>query len=237
MDPFHAVQWMNDALDSVRREEWQAAKRAARDAMPRRSRPVRPKRGEEVSAEAKALKEAADSIKGSRFALVKNPESLADAQRARSESLKRKACPRLFRAWELKEDLRAVLRTETAGEAEALPDAWLHDAACRRIAPVVAAEKKARRRRADIVAAAELGIGNGRVEATSSKTKVAVRMGCGFRNTGNLVSLLMLRCSDCRPGFPEGRRRRRRPSRNPYPPEPTKARKKCVYPQKFFVFI
>lgn len=55
MDPFHVVQWMNDALDSVRREEWQAAKRAARDAMPRRSRPGRPKKGEDALAEANEL--------------------------------------------------------------------------------------------------------------------------------------------------------------------------------------
>lgn len=36
MDPFHVVQRANDALDNVRREEWQAAKKAARDAMPKR---------------------------------------------------------------------------------------------------------------------------------------------------------------------------------------------------------
>ena len=93
-------------------------------------------------------------------------------------------------------------RTETAGEAEALPDAWLHDAACCRVAPVVAVEEKARRRRAGIVAAVEPGIGNGRVEAIDNKVKVTVRMGCGFRNTDDLVSLPMLRCSDCRPRLP-----------------------------------
>jgi transposase len=202
MDPFHVVQWMNDAPDGVRREGWQAAKGAARDAMPRRSRPGRPKKGEEAPAEAKAPKEAADSIKGSRFALAKNPESLTDAQRARLESLKRKAGSRLSRAWGPKEGLRAVSRTETAGEAEALPDAWLHDAAYCRIAPVVAVEEKARGRRAGIVAAVEPGIGNGRAEAIDNKVKVTVRMGYGFRNTDDLVSLLMLRCSDCRPRLP-----------------------------------
>ncbi|WP_272918805.1 transposase, partial [Adlercreutzia equolifaciens] len=29
MDPFHVVQWMNDALDAVRCEEWNAARAAA----------------------------------------------------------------------------------------------------------------------------------------------------------------------------------------------------------------
>ena len=48
----------------------------------------------------------------------------------------------------------------------------------------------------------ELGISNGRVEAIGSKIKVTVRMGYGFRNTDNLVALLMLRCGDCQPQLP-----------------------------------
>ena len=49
----------------------------------------------------------------------------------------------------------------------------------------------------------ELGISNGRVEAIDSKIKVTVRMGYGFRNTDNLVALLMLRCGDCQPQLPD----------------------------------
>ncbi len=52
------------------------------------------------------------------------------------------------------------------------------------------------------MAAVEPGIGNGRAEAINNKIKVTVRMEYGFRNTDNLVSLLMLRCSDCRPRLP-----------------------------------
>ena len=44
MDPFHVVQGITDTLDEVRCKEWQVAKKAVHDA-----------------------------IKGSRFALVKNP--------------------------------------------------------------------------------------------------------------------------------------------------------------------
>ena len=89
MDPFHVAQWMNDALDDVRRGERRVAKRAARDAMPRRGGPGGPRRGEETPPEARALKEAADAIKGSRYALVKSPENLTDAQRAKLDPLKR----------------------------------------------------------------------------------------------------------------------------------------------------
>lgn len=67
---------------------------------------------------------------------------------------------------------------------------------------MVEVEKKVRRRRDDILAAVELGLGNGRVEAVNNKIKVTVRMGYGFHNVDNLISLLMLRCSDIRPAIP-----------------------------------
>ena len=98
-------------------------------------------------------------------------------------------------------------------QAAELRDDWMHRDAYCKIAKVGAVEKKLRRRRDDIIAAVELGISNGRVEAINNKIKVAVRMGYGFRNTDNLVALLMLRCGDCQPQLP-GR--------------PVKARKKGV---------
>lgn len=214
MDPFHVVQWMNDALDAVRCEEWNAARAAARAARPRpEGKRGRPAKGELPPEEVRALEEEAASIKGSRYALVKNPEDLTDGQRARLEALKKRAGSRLVRAWELKEDLRAVFRAADGSEAAELLDDWMHRAAYCKIAKVVAVEKKVRRRRDDIIAAVELGISNGRVEAINNKIKVTVRMGYGFRNTDNLVALLMLRCGDCQPQLP-GR--------------PVKARKKGV---------
>ena len=99
-------------------------------------------------------------------------------------------------------DLRAVFGAGSAEEASRLLEPRMHGAAYCKIKPVVAVEKKVRRRKADVVAAVELGIGNGRVEAINSKIKVTVKMGYGFRNTDNLVGLLMLRCSDCTPRLP-----------------------------------
>ena len=90
MDPFHVVQWMNDALDAVRCEEWNAARAAARAARPRpEGKRGRPAKGELPPEEVRALEEEAASIKGSRYALVKNPEDLTDGQRARLEALKK----------------------------------------------------------------------------------------------------------------------------------------------------
>lgn len=198
MDPFHVVSWMNDALDAVRREEWQAAARAAREAAPRRGRPPE---GDEAPHEAKAPKAAAAAIKGARYALVKNPEDLTEEQRATLDEVRR-AHSRTYRAWELKEGLRAVFRAEGAEEAGMLLDGWLSQAARCRIPKVVDVARKVRARRDDIVAAVALGISNARVEAINNKVKVTVRMGYGFRNIDNLIALLMLRCSDVMPQLP-----------------------------------
>ena len=178
------------------------AKRAADAARPRRSRPGRPSRGDETPREYLEAKAAADAVRGTRWALLKDPADLTDAQRAKLEALKRRAGSRLLRAWELKEDLRAVFRAPTAAEASRRLDGWLSRASRCRIEQMVDVGRKVRRRRDDVLAAVELGIGNGRVEAVNNKIKVTVRMGYGFRNVDNLVSLLMLRCSDVRPAIP-----------------------------------
>ena len=95
-----------------------------------------------------------------------------------------------------------MFRARTADKAASLLEAWMRDAIYYRIKPLVAVEKKVRRRKADIAAPVELGTGNGRVEAINNKIKVTVRMGYGFRNTDNLIGVLMLRCSDSRPTLP-----------------------------------
>ena len=62
--------------------------------------------------------------------------------------------------------------------------------------------KKVRRRRGDILRSISLDISKARVESINNKIKVTVKMGYGFRNTDNLIALLMLRCSDARPQLP-----------------------------------
>lgn len=202
MDPFHVVSWMNDALDKVRCGEWREARDAYRAARgSKKSKPGRPPKGEGVPAEVKALKDAADTIKGTKHALLKGGENMTDNQRKKLAELE-KSGGRLFKAWALKEDLRAVFQAEDAPHAEKLLDDWLRRACRCRIPEVVEVNRKVRRRREDIIAAVELGISNGRVESINNKIKVTVRMGYGFRNTDNMISLLMLRCSDARPELP-----------------------------------
>ena len=61
---------------------------------------------------------------------------------------------------------------------------------------------KIRKRKADVLSAIRLGLGNGRIEAINNKIKVTVKMGYGFRNVDNLIALLMLKCSPIKPILP-----------------------------------
>ena len=84
VDPFHVVQLATDALDEVRRDVWNEARRAGEIA-------------------------AAKDLKGARYALWKNPENLTDRQQAKLSSIQ-KTNARLYRAYLLKEQLRQIYR-------------------------------------------------------------------------------------------------------------------------------
>lgn len=176
MDPFHVTGWATDALDELRRQAWRDARAAGEPARAREAR-------------------------SAKYPLPKNPEDLTDSQSARPGAVAR-ADPRLWRGYLPKEGLRDVFKAEGAGEAAARPGAWLASACRCRIAPFVELSRKVGRRRDSIVAAVGLGLSNARVEATNNKIKPAVRMGYGFRNIGNLIALVMLRCSDLKPSLP-----------------------------------
>ena len=190
VDPFHAVSWATDALDSLRRREW----RAARSAPAPKRRRGRPAAGE------KAPADPARAVKGLRFPLLKNPEDLTEGQAAALDGL-RAAGTALWRGYLLKEGLRAVFRA-APGEAAAELDRWLAWACRSRIPQFVELSRKVRRKREGILRSVELGVSNARVEAVNNKIKVAIRQGYGFRNVDNLIALVMLRCSDLRPSLP-----------------------------------
>lgn len=112
---------------------------------------------------------------------------------------------RLYRAYLMKERLRDVFKAKDGDSAAKLLDSWLKSACHSSIAALKELSKKIRRHRHAIVRSVELGISNARVEAVNNKIKLTVRMGYGFRNIDNLISLVMLRCSNLPIALP-GRR-------------------------------
>ena len=110
MDPFHVVEWINDALERVRRDEWQAALMATRQA-DRQARAAEP-RARHVPGSSGSVRAASRRRPfASRGAAMRSRRTLKDLsarQRERLLELKR-AEGHLARAWTLKEDLEGYL--------------------------------------------------------------------------------------------------------------------------------
>ena len=194
IDPFHVVSWATEALDQVRRESWSEAHRQAKNAPKRKS--GRPAKGENVNPE----KQQAKALKNSRYALLKNPENLSDAQQTQLHFLT-KANPKLYRAYLLKENLRLALKAGSAEIVAAL-EKWMSWAQRCRIPAFRELRKKIKRHFAAIIATAKHALSNARGEAINNKIKLVIRKAFGFRNLDNLLAMVMLSCSDVRPCLP-----------------------------------
>lgn len=188
IDPFHVVGWATDALDEIRKQTWREAQRQAKGEV-RRKR-GRPGKDEVVN----PLKKQAESVKGSRFSLLKNPENLTERQQVTLDCVQ-KENRRLYRAYRLKEGLREIFRLPAKKVASQL-DRWLSWAQRSRISEFVDLGRKIRRHYDSILATTSRGLSNARVEAINNKIKLTVKMAYGFRNIDNLLAMVMLRCSN-----------------------------------------
>jgi transposase len=115
-DPFHVVKLANHALDEVRRAAWNSTRQAA-GIVRRPSGRVR-------------ANPAADLVKHTRWALLKDPANLTAPQQQTLDRLRRTRHV-LFRAWALKEELRDLYRLPPGRQPDAHLDAWLARAAAR----------------------------------------------------------------------------------------------------------
>jgi transposase len=176
VDPFHVVQLATDALDAVRREVWNEARNAGQTMLAR-------------------------DLKGARFALWKNPEHLTHRQRARLAAVQH-TNQRLYRAYLLKEQLRALYHVPTE-HAAALLDAWLSWARRCRLEPFRKLARTITDQRAGIQAAIEHGLSNARVEAINTNIRLITRRAFGFHSPNALIALAMLTHGGLCPPLPE----------------------------------
>jgi transposase len=166
-DPFHLVKLVGDALDEVRRELWQTLRRLPDDRW-------------------------AKDFKGSRWALLKNPDDLTDRQAAQLARIRRSRGG-IWRAYEMKEQFRAVFAGDLSrDQAARLLDRWCARAQRSRLTPFIKAAKTMRQRRDMILNAVEHGVSNGRVEGLNTKVRLIIRRGYGFHSAGAALALVML---------------------------------------------
>jgi len=189
-DPFHVVGWASDALDTVRRQAWNDARRAGhqivRTSSSGRQRNI-------ATGPALALKQA-------RFVLWKNPEHLTHKQQVKLDWIA-KNDPRLHRAYLLKEGLRLVFRLPATEAPEAL-ERWISWARRCRIPTFVKLQHSIVKHRESILAAIEHGLSNGRIESVNTKIRLITRVAFGFKSPDALIALAMLNLGGHRPTLP-----------------------------------
>lgn len=192
-DPFHVVKWATEALDEVRREAWNSARKQA--AATRRPGPGHRR--------ARGSLDQYRGIARARYALWKNPENLTTNQQAKLDWIA-KTEPRLYDAYLLKEGLRQVFVFKGDAGVEAL-DGWTTWAASSGIEPFEKLAHRIKRHRPAIVASLEHRLSNALIESTNTKIRLLTRMAFGFRHPQALVALAMLAHGGYCPPLP-GRR-------------------------------
>lgn len=191
MDAFHVVEWATEALDAVRIEEW----RKLLALVPKEDRKQgRPERDDEIHNEAKKRKAEATRIKESSYAVGKAPENLTERQRETLSMIKSQT-PRYYRAYDLKETLRNILKMSDSKEAEIALKKWRWRASHSRIESFKELAKKIKRNEEYILNTIKYGLSNARIEATNNKIKLVIRRSYGFRNLQNMLDMIYLCCS------------------------------------------
>jgi transposase len=176
VDPFHVIQLATDALDVVRREVWNEARRQGN-------------------------MELARDLKGARFAVWKNPENLTDRQQAKLAGIQKTNGP-LYRAYLLKEQLRQIYRVKNAEQAEQLLEQWLAWARRSRLPSFVKLAGTITAQRDGILSAVKNGLSNARIEQMNTQIRLLARQAFGFHSPRPLIALAMLKLAGLCPPLP-----------------------------------
>jgi transposase len=179
VDPFHVVKLANEAVNKARRWAWNQDRRVGRrDRGPLGRTPADSR---------------ARWLKHTRWALLKDPDALSDAQLDVLHALRRERSV-LYRAWQLKEGVRDLYRLKRPADAAAHLEWWLAWACRSRIPAFVTLSKTVRANRERILAAIELGLSNSKLEGLNSKVRLINHRGYGHHSAPALIAMIYLCC-------------------------------------------
>jgi len=156
------------AVDQVRRAEWNA-------------------KGKSSTPDGRWIKHA-------RWALAKAPENLTDRQRVALAQIQQ-TNQALYRAYLLKEQLRALYQLENPTHAAEHLDAWLAWASRSQLKPFIRLARTLRGYRDGILTAVRLGLSNARLEGLHSKIRLLSHRSFGFHSAAALIALIYLCCA------------------------------------------
>jgi transposase len=172
LDTFHVISWATKAVDEVRRQLWRHLGGGAK----------------------------AKAVKGMRFLLIRNWANLTRDQKRAIRDLETDN-RRLFRAWQLKEELIDIFSMSIIAARRALDD-WLHYASRSRLPPFVKLARTIRRYRDSIEATIEWGFTNGIAEANNSVIGRIRRNATGFHNPKAFITMILLDRGGLAPKLP-----------------------------------
>jgi transposase len=166
-DPFHVVQLGGKAADQVRRDEYN-------------------RHGRSSTGEGKW-------IKGARYSLLKDTANQTPKQLLKLAEvvLTNKA---MYRAFLLYGELRYIYRLPKDEALERL-EAWLAWASRSRLKPFVKLARTIRKHKQGVLAAIELNLSNGRLEALNSKVRLLSHRAYGFHSADALIAMIYLCCA------------------------------------------
>jgi transposase len=166
LDPFHVIKWTNEVVESVYRAEARKIPRG----------PGLPSGRE---------------WRRTRFAVRAGQEHLDDEHRQILRLLRRHRY-RIWRAWELKEQLRDLYRSTDPVEARTYLKRWCTSVKRSRIPAFTNLVRRIEKHFDAIIAAVELGLSNSRLEGINAKIRLIQRRGYGFRNLDALSAAIYL---------------------------------------------
>ena len=166
-DPFHVVKLCGEATDKVRRDEYNRQGRSSTD--------------------------AGKWIKGARYSLLKDTVNQTPRQLLKlAEVVTTNRA--MYRAFLLNGELRYIYRLPKEEAPERL-DAWLAWASRSRLKPFVKLARTIRKHKQGVLAAIELGLSNGRLEALNSKVRLISHRAYGFHSAEALIAMIYLCCA------------------------------------------
>lgn len=165
LDAFHVIAWATAALDAIRRGAWRQL-------------------------QATGNTTTARDLKGSRWALLKNPLDLTGAQRTTVAFIAQVNKP-LYRAYLLKEQLREIFAVKGA-HGRALLAGWISWARRSRLPEFVKLAATLTRFLPMIHNTLDTGLGNARSEATNTHLRLLTRRAYGYHSPEALIAMASL---------------------------------------------
>jgi transposase len=166
-DPFHVIQLGGKAADQVRRDEYN-------------------RHGRSSTGEGKW-------IKGARYSLLKDPANQTARQLLKLAEVVT-TNKRMYRAFLLLGELRYIYRLPKDEAVERL-NAWLAWASRSRLKPFVKLARTIRAHKPGVLAAIELTLSNGRLEALNSRVRLISHRAHGFHSADALIAMIYLCCA------------------------------------------